>query len=169
MGVQTIDRQAGLATQPSPTTGEIEERTRIERANEILLTSSSILAGFAVTGLLTLPSIGREGVRKLAATIGVTPHDLAFTIVFYAMLLATICFLGVLVGIVSARLQGRVSGLRTSRSSFRASVLVFGVGLSGLFCATVTIGVPNFTGFLVGLVGGGAIALSLFVRAIFLQ
>ena len=147
MGVQTIDRQAGLATQPSPTTGEIEERTRIERSNEILLTSSS----------------------KLAATIEVTPHELAFTIVFYAMLLATICFLGVLVGIVSARLQGRASGLRTSRSSFRASVLVFGLGLSGLFCATVTIGVPTFTGFLVGLVGGGAIALSLFVRAIFLQ
>ena len=96
MGVPTIDRQAGLATQPSPTTGELEERTRIERSNEILLTSSSILAGFAMTGLLTLPSIGREGVRKLAATtIEVTPHELAFTIVFYAMLLATICFLGV--------------------------------------------------------------------------
>jgi hypothetical protein len=135
----------------------------------VLLTSSSILAGFAMTGLLGLPEIGKEGIARLSASIFFESFDLTFVIVFYAMLVATLCFLGVMVAIVGGRLQSKRRRLRALRSTFRASVLVFGVGLSALFCATVTIGVPTYVGFLVGLGGGAAIALSLFVRALRLQ
>ena len=150
-------------------TSEVNERSRIDRYNETLLTSSSILAGFAMTGLLGLPEVGTEGISRLGASIHVEPDAMAFTIVYHSTLLATICFLGVLVAIVSARLQGRLSGMRALRSSFRTSVLVFGVGLSALFCATITIGMPTIGGFLVGLIGGGTITLTMFVRALFLQ
>jgi hypothetical protein len=148
---------------------EAAERTRLERYNEVLLTASSILAGFAMTGLLGLPEAGREGLERLAASLFYEPFVLTFPIVFYAMLVATVCFLGVMVTIVSGRLQGRWRRLRALRSTYRASVLVFGVGLSALFCATVTIGVPTYAGFLVGLGGGAAITLVLFVRALRLQ
>ena len=160
---------ASPAVTANPGDFETVERTRIERHNEVLLTSSSILAGFAMTGLLGLPEVGSEGIARLAGAMHLEPHRLAFTIVYYSMLLATICFLGVLVAIVSGKLQGRRSRLRFVRSSFRTSVLVFGFGLSALFCATVTVGVPTLAGFLVGLVGGGAITLTLFVRALVLQ
>ena len=170
MASEVVEQQASSRTGRSANVeSEAEERSRLERYSEILLTSSSILAGFAMTGLLGLPEVGKEGIEKLGATIHLEPYPLAFTIVYYSTLLATICFLGVLVAIVSARLQGRVSRVRTLRSSFRTSVLVFGLGLAALFCATVTIGVPTFDGFMVGLIGGGAITLSMFFRALVLQ
>jgi hypothetical protein len=152
-----------------PETAEAPERARLERYNEVLLTASSILAGFAMTGLLGLPEAGREGLERLAASLFYEPFVLTFPIVFYAMLVATVCFLGVMVTIVSGRLQGRRRRLPALRSTYRASVLVFGVGLSALFCATVTIGVPTYAGFLIGLGGGAAITLVLFVRALRLQ
>lgn len=148
---------------------EKEERRRLERYNEVLLTASSILAGFAMTGLLGLPEAGREGIARLASSLFFEPFDLSFPIVFYAMLVATVCFLGVMVTIVSGRLQVRRRTLRMLRSTYRASVLVFGLGLSALFCATVTIGIPTYAGFLAGLAGGAAITLTLLVRALRLQ
>ena len=148
---------------------ETEERARLDRYNEVLLTSSSILAGFAMTGLLGLPEVGKEGIARLAATLFVEPSEFAFMVVYYSMLVATICFLGVLVAVVSGRLQGKRRGLLTLRSTFRTSVLVFGIGLSALFCATVTMGIPTEIGFLVGIGGGSAISMALFVRAMVLQ
>ena len=167
-----LERQADSAAgdsvpaQEQGAAAEAEERARLERYDQVLLTSSSILAGFAMTGLLGLPEVGEEGIERLSASIFFEPADLTFVIIFYAMLVATICFLGVMVTLVSGRLQGRRRGLHALRSTFRASVLVFGVGLSALFCATVTIGVPTHLGFLVGLGGGIAITLTMFVRAL---
>ncbi len=152
-----------------PASAEVRERARLDRNAEVLLTASSILAGFAMTGLLGLPDTGREGIQRLAASLFFVPFDLTFPIVFYAMLVATVCFLGVMVAVVSGRLQGRRRRMRALRSTYRASVLVFGIGLSALFCATVTIGIPTYSGFLVGLGGGVAITLVLFVRALRLQ
>ena len=77
--------------------------------------------------------------------------------------------LGVMVTIVTGRLQGRQRRIRMLRATYRASVLVFGVGLSALFSATLTIGVPTYAGVLVGLGGGVAITSTLFVRALRLQ
>ncbi len=152
-----------------PASAEVRERARLDRNNEVLLTATSILAGFAMTGLLGLPDTGREGIERLAAALFFVPFDLTFPIVFYAMLVATVCFLGVMVTVVSGRLQGRRRRLGGLRSTYRASVLVFGMGLSALFCATVTIGIPTYAGFLVGLGGGVAITLVLFARALRLQ
>ena len=163
-----------MADEPSPApsqdeSAEVRDRARLERYNEVLLTASSILAGFAMTGLLALPDTGKEGIERLAASLFFPPFDLTFPIVFYAMLVATVCFLGVMVAVVTGRLHGSRRRLGTIRSTYRASVLVFGMGLSALFCATVTIGIPTFTGFAVGLAGGLGITLVLFVRALRLQ
>ncbi len=122
-----------------------------------------------MTGLLGLPELGEQGIARLSASLFYEPFEFTFVIVFYAMLVATVCFLGVMVAAVSGRLQGRCRSLRALRSTYRASVLVFGVGLSALFCATVAIGVPTQSGFLAGLFGGAAIASTLFVRALRLQ
>ncbi len=168
MESQLVERHASSGEKKSAKAErEAEERSRIERYNEILLTSSSILAGFAMTGLLGLPEVGSEGIQRLGATLHLEPHPLAFTIVYYSTLLATICFLGVLVAIISVRLQGRIPRMRSLRSSFRSSVLVFGLGLAALFCATI--GIPTMNGFIVGLAGGAAITLSLLFRALVLQ
>ena len=165
--------ESAPAQMPMPTeqraASEADERGRLERYDQVLLTSSSILAGFAMTGLLGLPELGEQGMARLSASLFYEPFVLTFVIVFYAMLVATVCFLGVMVAAVSGRLQGGCRGLRTLRLTHRASVLVFGVGLSALFCATVTIGVPTQSGFLAGLFGGAAIAATLFVRALRLQ
>jgi hypothetical protein len=142
------------------------ERTRLERYNEVLLTASSILAGFAMTGLLGLPEVGQEGIARLSAALFFEPSQLTFPIVYYATLVATVCFLGVMVAVVNGRLRVRRRRLQYLRSTYRVSVLVFGIGLSALFCATVSIGVPTHAGFLVGLGGGATITLVLFVDAL---
>jgi hypothetical protein len=157
--------QAPHPTEEGAVTPE-HERTRLERYNEVLLTASSILAGFAMTGLLGLPEVGQEGIARLSAALFFEPSALTFPTVYFAMLVATVCFLGVMVAVITGRLRVRRRRLEYLRSTYRASVLVFGVGLSALFCATVSIGVPTHTGFLVGLGGGATITLVLFVNSL---
>ena len=159
-------KDSTTATTAAPIPDETEERTRINRNNEILLTSSSILAGFALTGLVGLADIGKDGLEALADAIAQTPSPLAFPVAHFSMLFASICFVGVVMSIVRAKLQRRDPSLRSLRYNFRAAVLVFGVGLAALFCATVTIGLPTGLGSVIGLVGGGAVAAVLIYRAL---
>ena len=146
-----------------------EQEQQIARYHDILLTSSSILAGFSLTGLLGLPEVGPKGIDVIREVL-LLPKDFpAFQIVYMAVLCATICFLGVLVGIVSFRLQSYRPSLPFLRFSFRSSVLVFGVGIGALFTATITIGIPSIVGFYVGIGSAVVTVLMMFYRAFFLQ
>jgi len=141
---------------------EDEERAGLQRQLDVLLTTSSILAGFALSGLMSLAEAG--GLDRAAAASGFEPSAFAFPVAHFCTLVATIAFIGVLVGIVSSRLRLRGPSLRSLRRASQASIGVYGLGLSALFAATITVGVPTVAGMTVGVAGGLAITFGLVYR-----
>ena len=148
---------------------EAEIRQRIREYHDILLTSSSILAGFSLTGLLGLPGVGQAGIEATAGSLGLTYSWLAFPVAYISMLMATIAFLGVLIAIVSFRFQGKPLSLPQLKVSFKISVLVFGIGIANLFIATISYAVPSFPGLVVGLAGGVSMVVVLLYGAFLMQ
>lgn len=151
---------------PAPPPDPVEDREHLERSNEVLLTTSSILAGFALTGLAGLVDAGPEASQALGRTMSWEPSVFAFPVSVYGTLVATLSFLGVLIGIVSSRLGRRRPTDEGLRRAVRFSVAVYGFGLAALACSTITIAVPTTGGIVLGLVGGGAISLGVFRRGL---
>lgn len=153
-------RVAPVGTPPAPTEGE--ERAGLQRQMDVLLTTSSILAGFALAGLTALAGAG--DLDRAARASGFSASPFAFPVAYFCTLIATIAFIGVLVGIVSSRLRLSQPALTSLRWANRASIGVYGLGLACLFSATITVGVPTAAGMTLGIAGGLAITFGLHYR-----
>lgn len=166
---ETETKPPAAPTPPGPPETEAETRQRVREYHDILLTSSSILAGFSLTGLLGLPEVGQQGIEEVAVSLGLTYSYLAFPVAYVSMLMATIAFLGVLIAIVSFRFQSTPLTLQRLKLSFKISVLVFGIGIANLFSATIAFAVPSGGGLVVGILGGAAMVVVLLYRAFWMQ
>jgi len=117
---------------------------------EQLMTISCILAGFAFSGLIALPSLEKELFQKIVNYFE-GDFNLGFCCAFYFLFFSTICFLSVILTILVYKASGYLIPIKKLKRVHLVSNLIFSLAVATLLVSVITFGIPTWPGLLGGL------------------
>ncbi|WP_372369197.1 hypothetical protein [Candidatus Uabimicrobium sp. HlEnr_7] len=118
----------------------------IESLNQ-LMTTSCILAGFAFSGLISLPGIEKEMFSKIVIYFS-GDLDLGFYTSFYTLFFSTICFLSTIMVILVYKVSNFTVPFKKLRFIHLVANLTFSIAISALMMSVISFGIPNYIGVL---------------------
>lgn len=133
-----------------------------------LMTTSCILAGFAFSGLISLPGIEKEMFSKIVDYFS-GDLSLGFYTSFYTLFFSTICFLSTIMVILVYKVSNFTVPFAKLKFIHLIANLTFSIAISALMMSVISFGIPNYMGvclavFLGVTVGGSFIWENLLPR-----
>lgn len=110
-----------------------------------LMTISCILAGFAFSGLIALPGLDSDLFKKIVKYFQ-GDFETAFYLSFYALFLATLCFLCTIMIILVYQVSGFFVPMWKLKRIHFVSNVVFSVAIACLMISVITFGMPSRNG-----------------------
>ncbi|BBM83821.1 hypothetical protein [Candidatus Uabimicrobium amorphum] len=124
-----------------------------------LMTTSCILAGFAFSGLISLPGIEKEMFSKIVHYFS-GDLSLGFYASFYTLFFSTICFLSTIMIILVYKVHNFTIPFAKLRNIHLIANLTFSIAISALMMSVISFGIPNYMGIclaiFLGVVVGGS-------------
>lgn len=135
-----------------------QEREETVESLEQLMTTSCILAGFTLSGLLAIPSVDKEIFAHIVQLLqGNVERTLIIT--HYCLFLTTCFLLGTIVPIIVYKgCHYRIPLKKLKRVHFIANFL-FSLALAGLVIGVISFGLPNIQGLVIAVLFGSMITL----------
>lgn len=127
------------------------------RSLDQLMTTSCILAGFAFSGLIALPSIDRSVFDKIVILVHGS-FSQACCYFFYALFFSTLCFLFTIMTILVYKVSNYMVPLPKLRRIHWVANGTFSFAIAALTVAVITFGYPNTLGIVIATAVGLGIA-----------
>lgn len=112
---------------------------------EHLLTISCILAGFAFSGLIALPSMDLKLFEKILEYFGGT-FEGSFYWSYYFLFFSTLSFLGTIITILVYKAGGYWIPIKKLKRIHLVSNLIFSLAIATLIMAVILCGIPTIWG-----------------------
>ena len=110
-----------------------------------LMTTSCILAGFAFSGLISLPGIEKEMFSKIVDYFS-GDLSLGFYTAFYTLFFSTICFLSTIMVILVYKVSNFTVPFAKLKFIHLVANLTFSIAISALMMSVISFGIPNYMG-----------------------
>ena len=110
-----------------------------------LMTTSCILAGFAFSGLISLPGIEKEMFSKIVDYFS-GDLSLGFYTSFYTLFFSTICFLSTIMVILVYKVSNFTVPFAKLKFIHLVANLTFSIAISALMMSVISFGIPNYMG-----------------------
>jgi len=134
-----------------------QQRQNYVSSLEQLTTASSILAGFAFSGLLALPSISDALFGKIVQLFQ-GDFERTFQVSFYALFFSTLCFLSTLIIIMVYKISNYMIPVKKLKRIHTVSNFTFSIALAFLMISVICFAVPSLYGLGMALFMGIAIS-----------
>ena len=122
-----------------------------------LLTTSCILAGFAFSGLIALPSIDQQLFAKIVHFFAGS-FDLAFFNSYYFLFFSTLCFLCTILTILVYKASGYLIPIKKLWRVHLISNLIFSLAIASLLISVIILGIPSRYGLSIAIICGVGVA-----------
>lgn len=129
------------------------DRSDYIRSLEQLLTTSCILAGFSISGLIALPGIEDTVYSKIVSYFE-GDFNFAFYVCFYALFFSTLSFLGTIMIVLVYRINNYFVPMKKLRFMHFVANMVFNFAIATLMVAVITFGIPTMSGIIASAVIG---------------
>ena len=122
-----------------------------------LLTTSCILAGFAFSGLIALPSMNQNLFAKIVSFFHGS-FDLAFFYSYYFLFFSTLCFLCTILTTLVYKASGYLIPIKKLWRVHLISNLIFSFAIATLLISVIILGIPSRWGLLIAISCGVGVA-----------